>query len=308
MQTSNREDSNLRSFLNYLLVDKGLSNNTAKAYEADISSFFQWLDNEDLKYKNLQEDHINQYISFLFQRKMRSSSVNRKISSIKSFYIFLVKRNFVKNSPLNDLVTPKQEKYLPESMSEAEVDKLLNSPDVSNKIENRDKAMIEMLYATGMRISELVNLKMTDVDMKRCVVKVFGKGSKERLVPFGETALDSLRSYLNEREQSSSKEIFLSNRGKKMTRVAFWQRVKVYLIRENLKNSISPHTLRHAFATHLLNRGADLRSVQLLLGHSDLSTTQIYTHIAKQRLSDVLKKHHPRGINFTKYFVARYYK
>ena len=295
MQTSNKEDSNLRSFLNYLLVDKGLSNNTVKAYEADISSFFQWLDNEDLKYKNLQEDHINQYISFLFQRKMRSSSVNRKISSIKSFYIFLVKRNFVKNSPLNDLVTPKQEKYLPESMSEAEVDKLLSSPDVSNKIENRDKAMIEMLYATGMRISELVNLKITDVDMKRCVVKVFGKGSKERLVPFGETALDSLRSYLNERDQSSSKEIFLSNRGKKMTRVAFWQRVKVYLIRENLKNSISPHTLRHAFATHLLNRGADLRSVQLLLGHSDLSTTQIYTHIAKQRLSDVLKKHHPRG-------------
>ena len=295
MQTSNKEDSNLRSFLNYLLVDKGLSNNTVKAYEADISSLFQWLDTEDLKYKNLQEDHINQYISFLFQRKMRSSSVNRKISSIKSFYIFLVKRNFVKNSPLNDLVTPKQEKYLPESMSEAEVDKLLNSPDVSNKIENRDKAMIEMLYATGMRISELVNLKITDVDMKRCVVKVFGKGSKERLVPFGETALDSLTSYLNEREQSSSKEIFLSNRGKKMTRVAFWQRVKIYLIRENLKNSISPHTLRHAFATHLLNRGADLRSVQLLLGHSDLSTTQIYTHIAKQRLSDVLKKHHPRG-------------
>ena len=295
MQTSNKEDSNLRSFLNYLLVDKGLSNNTVKAYEADISSFFQWLDNEDLKYKDLQEDHINKYISFLFQRKMRSSSVNRKISSIKSFYIFLVKRNFVKNSPLNDLVTPKQEKYLPESMSEAEVDKLLNSPDVSNKIENRDKAMIEMLYATGMRISELVNLKITDVDMKRCVVKVFGKGSKERLVPFGETALDSLKSYLNDREQSSSKEIFLSNRGKKMTRVAFWQRVKIYLIRENLKNSISPHTLRHAFATHLLNRGADLRSVQLLLGHSDLSTTQIYTHIAKQRLSDVLKKHHPRG-------------
>jgi len=295
MQTSNKEDSNLRSFLNYLLVDKGLSNNTVKAYEADISSFFQWLDNEDLKYKNLQEDHINQYISFLFQRKMRSSSVNRKISSIKSFYIFLVKRNFLKNSPLNDLVTPKQEKYLPESMSEAEVDKLLNSPDVANKIENRDKAMIEMLYATGMRISELVNLKITDVDMKRCVVKVFGKGSKERLVPFGETALDSLKSYLNDREQSSSKEIFLSNRGKKMSRIAFWQRVKVYLIRENLKNSISPHTLRHAFATHLLNRGADLRSVQLLLGHSDLSTTQIYTHIAKQRLSDVLKKHHPRG-------------
>ena len=295
MQITNKEDSNLRSFLNYLLVDKGLSKNTVKAYEADISSFFRWLINKDLEYKNLQEEHINQYISLLFQKKMKSSSVNRKISSIKSFYIFLVKRNFIKNSPLNDVVTPKQEKYLPESMSEDEVDKLLNSPNVANKIENRDKAMIEMLYATGMRISELVNLKMTDVDMKRCVVKVFGKGSKERLVPFGETALDSLKAYLSERVQSSSKEIFLSNRGKKMTRVAFWQRVKIYLVRENLKNSISPHTLRHAFATHLLNRGADLRSVQLLLGHSDLSTTQIYTHIAKQRLSDVLKKHHPRG-------------
>ena len=295
MQITNKEDSNLRSFLNYLLVDKGLSKNTVKAYEADISSFFRWLINKDLEYKNLQEEHINQYISFLFQKKMKSSSVNRKISSIKSFYIFLVKRNFIKNSPLNDVVTPKQEKYLPESMSEDEVDKLLNSPNVANKIENRDKAMIEMLYATGMRISELVNLKMTDVDMKICVVKVFGKGSKERLVPFGETALDSLKAYLSERVQSSSKEIFLSNRGKKMTRVAFWQRVKIYLVRENLKNSISPHTLRHAFATHLLNRGADLRSVQLLLGHSDLSTTQIYTHIAKQRLSDVLKKHHPRG-------------
>ena len=295
MQITNKEDSNLRSFLNYLLVDKGLSKNTVKAYEADISSFFRWLINKDLEYKNLQEEHINQYISFLFQKKMKSSSVNRKISSIKSLYIFLVKRNFIKNSPLNDVVTPKQEKYLPESMSEDEVDKLLNSPNVANKIENRDKAMIEMLYATGMRISELVNLKMTDVDMKRCVLKVFGKGSKERLVPFGETALDSLKAYLSERVQSSSKEIFLSNRGKKMTRVAFWQRVKIYLVRENLKNSISPHTLRHAFATHLLNRGADLRSVQLLLGHSDLSTTQIYTHIAKQRLSDVLKKHHPRG-------------
>ena len=155
--------------------------------------------------------------------------------------------------------------------------------------------MIEMLYATGMRISELVNLKLTDVDMQRSVAKVFGKGKKERLIPFGEAALEALSDYVSEREKSASKEIFLSNRGKKLSRVAFWQRIKIYLLRENLKNSISPHTLRHAFATHLLNRGADLRSVQLLLGHSDLSTTQIYTHIAKERLSEVLKKHHPRG-------------
>ena len=180
-------------------------------------------------------------------------------------------------------------------MSEDEVDRLLKSPDTSNKIEKRDKAMIEMLYATGMRISELVNLKLTDVDLQRCVAKVFGKGKKERLIPFGEAALEALSDYISDRDKSASKEIFLSNRGKKLSRVAFWQRIKIYLIRENLKNSISPHTLRHAFATHLLNRGADLRSVQLLLGHSDLSTTQIYTHIAKQRLSEVLKKHHPRG-------------
>ena len=155
--------------------------------------------------------------------------------------------------------------------------------------------MIEILYATGMRISELVNLKLTDVDINRSVIKVFGKGSKERLVPFGEEAADALNIYLKDREKYNCKDVFLSNRGSKITRGAFWQRIKIYIARENLKSSISPHTLRHAFATHLLNRGADLRSVQMLLGHSDLSTTQIYTHIAKKRLGEILKKHHPRG-------------
>ena len=180
-------------------------------------------------------------------------------------------------------------------MSESEIEKLLKSPNTKLKIEKRDRAMIEMLYATGMRISELVNLKTTNLDIQRCVVKVLGKGSKERLIPFGEVASEALNDYMKDRQDSSSKEIFLSNRGTKMSRQAFWSRMKVYLRREGLNDSISPHTLRHAFATHLLNRGADLRSVQLLLGHSDLSTTQIYTHIAKQRLSEVLKKHHPRG-------------
>ena len=155
--------------------------------------------------------------------------------------------------------------------------------------------MIEMLYATGMRVSELVNLKLIDVDIQRSVIKVLGKGSKERLIPYGEVAGDSLNLYLKDRIKSNIKETFLSNRGTKITRGAFWQRIKIYLSREGLKNSISPHTLRHAFATHLLNRGADLRSVQILLGHSDLSTIQIYTHIAKQRLGEILKKHHPRG-------------
>ena len=296
MQNLNKEDANLRSFLDHLYIEKGLSQNTVKAYEADISAFINWIkENTKLKLKDIKEENINKYISYLFELNLKSSSVNRKISSIKSLYMFLVKKNILKNSPVNEVISPKQEKYLPFSMSEDEVDKLLNSPKPSNKIEKRDKAMIEMLYATGMRISELVNLKITDIDTQRCVVKVLGKGSKERLIPFGEAALDSLNAYLSDREESTSKEIFLSNRRTKISRIAFWHRIKLYLSRENLKNSISPHTLRHAFATHLLNRGADLRSVQLLLGHSDLSTTQIYTHIAKQRLSDVLKKHHPRG-------------
>ena len=296
MQNLNKEDANLRSFLDHLYIEKGLSQNTVKAYETDISAFINWIkENTKLKLKDIKEENINKYISYLFELNLKSSSVNRKISSIKSLYMFLVKKNILKNSPINEVISPKQEKYLPFSMSEDEVDKLLNSPKTSNKIEKRDKAMIEMLYATGMRISELVNLKITDIDTQRCVVKVLGKGSKERLIPFGEAALESLNAYLSDREESTSKEIFLSNRRTKISRIAFWHRIKLYLSRENLKNSISPHTLRHAFATHLLNRGADLRSVQLLLGHSDLSTTQIYTHIAKQRLSDVLKKHHPRG-------------
>ena len=296
MQNLNKEDANLRSFLNYLYIEKGLSQNTVKAYEVDLLAFISWItDNTNTDVINIKEDNINKYISYLFKTKLKSSSVNRKISSIKSFYLFLIKKNIVNTSPISEVISPKQEKYLPSSMSEDEVDKLLNSPDSNIKIEKRDKAMIEMLYATGMRISELVNLKMTDVDMQRCVVKVLGKGSKERLIPFGEQAYEALNNYLSDRDKSSSKEVFLSNRRTKISRVAFWHRIKHYIVRENLKQTISPHTLRHAFATHLLNRGADLRSVQLLLGHSDLSTTQIYTHIAKQRLSDVLKKHHPRG-------------
>jgi len=296
MQTPTKEDQNLRSFFNFLIIEKGLSKNTVNAYETDINGFIKWINRKNKNsLLNIKENSINQYISYLFSLKLKSSSVNRKISSLKAFYLFLLKKKLIRYSPFTEVITPKQEKYLPASMSESEVEKLLNSPDTSKDIEQRDKAMIEMLYATGMRISELVNLKITDIDMNRSVIKVMGKGSKERLIPFGESASEALFNYLKIRKDSSSKEVFISNRGKKITRVAFWQRIKVYLLRENLKISISPHTLRHAFATHLLNRGADLRSVQLLLGHSDLSTTQIYTHIAKQRLGDVLKKHHPRG-------------
>ena len=295
MTIENRKDHLIDSFLDSLYIEKGLSNNTVSSYKNDIKSFFLWLDENSFNPLNINASDVNNYVSKLFGDGLKSSSVNRKISAIKSFYIFLQKKKIIMKSPIADIVMPKQEKYLPVSMSEEEVERLLNSPDLNIQIERRDKAMIEVLYATGIRISELTNLKLTDLDINRSVLKVFGKGSKERLVPFGEKAAESLNLYLTDRKDLKSKEIFLSNRGTKISRSAFWQRIKIYTKRENLKISISPHTLRHAFATHLLNRGADLRSVQILLGHSDLSTTQIYTHIAKQRLGEILKKHHPRG-------------
>ena len=290
-----KKDHIIRSFLDSLYIEKGLSKNTVSSYKNDISSFLSWLNKKQINYQQVSGKNINEFISNLFNSGLKSSSINRKISSIKHFYLFLSKKKIIKFSPADEIETPKQEKYLPISMSEDEVERLLSSPNSNRIIERRDKAMIEILYATGMRISELVNLKLTDVDFNRSVLKVFGKGSKERLVPYGEKAAEALDIYLRDRKKSDSKNVFLSNRGSQITRGAFWQRIKIYIKRENLKSSISPHTLRHAFATHLLNRGADLRSVQILLGHSDLSTTQIYTHIAKQRLGEILKKHHPRG-------------
>ena len=291
-----KRDHLIESFLDSLYIEKGLSQNTVQSYKNDISSFATWVEKyPDTSLAKTTKSNINQYIAHLFKSGLKSSSVNRKISTIKSFFIFLLKKKHILLSPVEDIDMVRQEKYLPVSMSEKEVELLLKSPSLDSFIGRRDRAMIEMLYATGMRISELINLKITDVDCNRLVAKVMGKGSKERLIPYGEIAADHLNIYLQDRKDINSNEIFLSNRGKKITRGAFWNRIKLYLRKENLKESISPHTLRHAFATHLLNRGADLRSVQILLGHSDLSTTQIYTHIAKKRLGEILKKHHPRG-------------
>ena len=291
-----KRDHLIESFLDSLYIEKGLSQNTVHSYKNDISSFAAWVEKySDTSLVKTTKSNINQYIAHLFKSGLKSSSVNRKISTIKSFFIFLLKKKHILLSPVEDIDMVRQEKYLPVSMSEKEVELLLKSPSLDSFIGRRDRAMIEMLYATGMRISELINLKITDVDCNRLVAKVMGKGSKERLIPYGEIASDHLNIYLQDRKDINSNEIFLSNRGKKITRGAFWNRIKLYLRKENLKESISPHTLRHAFATHLLNRGADLRYVQILLGHSDLSTTQIYTHIAKKRLGEILKKHHPRG-------------
>jgi len=290
-----KKDPLIRSFLDSLFIEKGLSKNTIKSYESDLKEFFAWCHKIHKKLPSkLTSSSINIYLGYLFNKNIKSSSVNRKLSTLKAFYIFLYKQKLILKIPTEDIETPKIQKKLPSTLSENEVEKLLKAPKDKNIIELRDKAMLEMLYATGMRISELVNLKEVNVDKNRQVVKVLGKGSKERLIPFGDEALDSLQKYLLKRN-SRNIYIFLNNRDNKLSRVGFWQRVKIYLKRVHLKSDITPHTLRHAFATHLLNRGADLRSVQLLLGHSDLSTTQIYTHIAKQRLSEMHKKHHPRG-------------
>jgi len=290
------KDQALRSFLDFLHIEKGLSPNTVKSYQSDLSIFLKWLSsNCNSSFKNTKSEDIELFIKHLFQLGFKSTTINRKISSIKTFYIYLKKQKLIDIIPTENIIVPKQEKNLPKSISEKEVETLLNSINGSNNIELRDKAMMELLYATGVRVSELVNIKLNDIDFNRRVIRVIGKGSKERLVPFGEKAFIALNNYLALRENRITKEIFLSNRGTGITRISFWNRVKFYLNRCGLSIEISPHTLRHAFATHILNRGADLRSVQMLLGHSDLSTTQIYTHIAKQRLSDVLKKHHPRG-------------
>ena len=290
------KDPITRSFIDYLYIEKGLSQNSVKSYQSDLLHFMEWsVQALKIPAKLTTSQDINKYIKYLFDQDFKSSSVNRKISSIKAYFIFLKKKKYIDVIPTEDIPIPKQNKNLPNSMSERDVETLLSCINAKKDIEIRDKAMVELLYATGVRVSELINIKFSNIDMNRNVVRVLGKGSKERLIPFGDKAHDSITKYLQIRGKSQAKELFLSNRGKILSRVSFWNRVKVYLIRCNLKSNISPHTLRHAFATHLLNRGADLRSVQMLLGHSDLSTTQIYTHIAKQRLSDILKKHHPRG-------------
>jgi integrase/recombinase XerD len=199
MIKDNKKDHLLRSFLDSLYIEKGLSKNTVSSYKNDISSFSSWCDKEHLDRLKITDLNLNNYISNLFSIGLKSSSINRKISSIKHFYLFLLKKKVIKNSPADEITTPKQEKYLPTSMSEDEVESLLGSPKSSIKIERRDKAMIEILYATGMRISELVNLKLTDIDFNRSILKVFGKGSKERLVPYGEKAAEALRIYLKVR-------------------------------------------------------------------------------------------------------------
>ena len=300
MSSDLKKDLLVDSFLSTLRLEKGLSENTIKAYSNDCQAFNKWLFiKKRYEATDSSEADIENYLKYLKSINLSNSSINRKLSSLKHFFNYLSKAKLLKSNPILNISGPKKSAVLPKSLSIIDVNSLIEAPDCTNFIGLRDRAMIELMYATGVRISELINLEYSNIDLNRSLIKVMGKGGKERMIPFGDDALSWLTNYIEFRRKNNlslnSRDFFISQQGRKITRQAFWHRIKIYLKALGLSMDISPHTLRHAFATHLLNNGADLRSVQMLLGHSDLSTTQIYTHIAKQRLSDMVKQHHPRG-------------
>lgn len=288
-------------FCDALWLEDGLARNTLDAYRRDLVLFGEWL--QDVRGVDLASaDHadLQAYLAHRFRAKTRASSAARLLSSLKRFFRWLQRQNRIKADPTLNIDTPKLPRSLPKSLTESDVDSLLAAPDVESPRGERDKAMLEVLYASGLRVSELVTLKLPQVSQDMGVVRVIGKGSKERLVPLGEEALYRVRRYAAGARAvllagKVSDDLFVTSRGAAMTRQAFWQIIKRYALQAGVRAPISPHVLRHAFATHLLNHGADLRVVQLLLGHADISTTQIYTHVARERLKQLHAKHHPRG-------------
>jgi len=291
----------LDAFIDNIWIEKGLSQNTLDSYRSDLEQFSTWLEKNNLSYIKTSKKEILSYLSFLFQKGLGSKTVARKLSSLKSFFRYLVFKSIIQNDPSSEVETPKLLKSIPKSISEKEVEALLAAPDEKTDIGLRDKTMIETLYSCGLRISELTNLELLNLNLRQGVIRVIGKGQKERLVPMGDQLIALLELYISSSRKNllnkrHSDFLFLSTRGQRMTRQSFWHRIKHYCLASGFEpDKISPHVLRHAFATHLLNNGADLRVVQLLLGHSDLNTTQIYTEVARQRLKRLHTEHHPRG-------------
>jgi integrase/recombinase XerD len=279
----------LDAFCDALWLEDGLSRNTIASYRGDLEQLARFLDGKSL----LRAGEENLF-AFLGSRKGRSSSAARRVSTLKRFYRYCLRERRVAADPTLKLDPPKRTPRFPKSISEADVEALLAAPDTATPLGLRDRAMLETLYATGLRVSELVGLKIFAVNLDAGVVRVMGKGSKERLVPMGEEAAEWISRYLESRKRKSNA-LFITARGTGMTRQAFWYLVRRYAARAVPGKKLSPHVLRHAFATHLINHGADLRVVQLLLGHADISTTQIYTHVARERLKALHAKHHPRG-------------
>lgn len=291
----------IEDFINMLWVEKGLSNNTVAAYKSDLTKWALFLQRyfDGMSLQNATPSHVQAYLEVRLQESFSQRSTARLLSSSRAFYVDLVANKKRETNPITAIKNPKLPQYLPGTLSEKQVELLLEAPNTSDPIQMRDKAMLELLYATGIRVSELVNLQMHELGLLQGVIRVTGKGGKERLVPMGEEALQSIEYYLKyarpELLNKPLSTVFPSKRGQTMTRQTFWHRIKYYAKVAGIGIKLSPHTLRHAFATHLLNHGADLRVVQMLLGHSDLSTTQIYTHVATQRLQSLVKNHHPRG-------------
>lgn len=279
----------LDAFCDALWLEDGLSRNTIASYRGDLEQFSRFL-----KEKSLLRVAEQDLFAFLGAMRGRASSAARRVSTLKRFYQYCVRERRVGADPTLKLDPPKRTPRFPKALSEADVEALLATPDTATPLGLRDRAMLETLYATGLRVSELVALKTFEVNLDAGVVRVVGKGNKERLVPLGEEAADWISMYLKQRK-SNSNALFITSRGRGMTRQAFWHLIRRYGARAIPSKKLSPHVLRHAFATHLINHGADLRVVQLLLGHADISTTQIYTHVARERLKALHAKHHPRG-------------
>ena len=298
MKRNHESDLLADQFINHLRVERGLSKNTIEAYSRDLRRFLQFLEQKDLSPLRVTQDHVTAYMASL-EGSLSIRSAARNLSALKMFFRFLVSDERIEQSPVRLLNTPKIPHKLPEVLTHEEVDMLLSKPDSSNPRGQRDKAMLECLYATGLRVSELIGLGTTGVNLEAGFVRTLGKGSKERMVPMGARALEALKEYLEDGrirflKGRSSGFLFLNTRGNPLTRQGFWKIIKQYGLAAGINKRITPHSLRHSFATHLLEFGADLRSVQIMLGHADISTTQIYTHVTRERLKQIHEKHHPR--------------
>jgi integrase/recombinase XerD len=286
-------------FIEALWLEDGLSPNTLAAYRRDMQGFLQWLQAQSLTLEHAGENDVQAYFADRFDQT-RASTANRRLAVLRRFYQWALREKHVSTDPTLKLLTAKQAPRLPQTLSEAQVEALLAAPNTETPLGLRDRAMLELLYASGLRVSELVGLPMLSLNLREGVLRITGKGNKERLVPFGEEAADSLQNYLSQSRpvllgKQNSSAVFVTQRGVPMSRVMFWKLIKKYALLADVHVPLSPHTLRHAFATHLLNHGADLRAVQMLLGHSDISTTTIYTHVARERLKALHAQHHPRG-------------
>lgn len=291
----------VEDYLRYSQVERGLSNNTITAYRQDLTSFIRFLQKENLTSWPTQALDIDAFLAEQRDQKKAASSISRLITSLRKFYQWLVRQNIQKLNPMLEIDSPKKRRTLPVALTVNEVNNLLEQPDTKKNLGLRDRALLETLYATGIRVSELINLKFTDLHEELRLVKVFGKGSKERLIPISEVALTWIDSYKEKVRDplilkigKNTNFIFLNSRGSSLTRQAVWQIIKHYCKMAGIQKNVTPHTLRHTFATHLLENGADLRVVQEILGHSDISTTQIYTNLSQKHILQVYEKTHPR--------------